>query len=195
MFVTSQSLLQRLTDRADGAAWRRLVDLYEPWLRGWLARQGMQPADAEDVLQDVFVVVSEQLPRFVHNGRPGAFRAWMRAILTHRARHFQRTRRNREGRVASLPPGDWVDQLEDPASALSGEWDREHDRQLVRRLLAGIRPEFGDKTWRVFQMLVLEDRPVAEVAAALGITANSVYVAKATVLARLRAELKGLVDL
>jgi RNA polymerase sigma factor (sigma-70 family) len=195
MDVTSQSLLQRLNDRADAQAWQRLLSVYEPWLRSWLVRQDLQPADVEDVLQDVLVVVSQELRRFVHNGQPGAFRSWLRTILTNRVRHFLRSRKNREGLVAPQPLGDWVEQLADPASALSKQWDQEHDHQLVRRLLASIQPEFNDTSWRVFQMLVLEDRPPAEVASALGITSNAVYVAKSRVLARLRTELHGLIDL
>ncbi len=191
MLATSHSLLERLHDRADDRAWRRLLTVYEPWLRGWLSRHDLQPADVEDVLQEVLVVVSEELPEFVHNGRPGAFRAWLRTILVHRARHFLRGQRNRQ---AALSPTGWLDQLADPDSALSHQWDQEHDQQLVRRSLASIREDFSPTTWQVFQMLVLEDRPAAEVASALGLTPNSVYVAKARVLARLRAELRGLMD-
>jgi RNA polymerase sigma-70 factor (ECF subfamily) len=87
-----------------------------------------------------------------------------------------------------------VEQLADPNSALTRQWDEEHDQQLVRRMLATIQAEFNATTWQVFQMLVLEDRPAAEVAGRLGMTPNAVYVAKAHVLARLRAELSGLVD-
>jgi DNA-directed RNA polymerase specialized sigma24 family protein len=41
---------------------------------------------------------------------------------------------------------------------------------------------------------VLEEVPPAEVAQRLGITTNSVYVAKARVMSRLREEVSGLVD-
>jgi RNA polymerase sigma-70 factor (ECF subfamily) len=193
MTATSPSLLQRLHNRADAQAWQRLTAVYEPWLRGWLSRQDLQAADVEDVLQDVFLTVSENLAVFVHNGRTGAFRSWLRSILTHRVRHFLRTRRNRKDRVATQAVSDWVEQLADPASALAQQWDHEHDREIVRHLLAQIQHEFNDRTWQVFRMLVLEERPAAEVAAELGITANAVYVAKARVLGRLRSELRGLV--
>ena len=72
-----------------------LLTIYEPWLRGWLSRHDLQPADVEDLLQEILVAVSEGLPKFVHNGRPGAFRNWLRTILTNRVRHFLRTQRNR----------------------------------------------------------------------------------------------------
>ncbi len=194
MQATSQSLLERLHDRADHQAWQRLLAVYEPWLRGWLSRHDLQPADVEDVLQDILLVVSDKLPGFVHNGQPGAFRSWLRTILTLRVGHFLRGQRHREAVVSTQLPSDWLDQLADPDSALSRQWDQEHDQQLVRRMLASIQAEFNARTWQVFQLQVLEDRPVAEVAQRLGITANAVYVAKSRVLTRLRAELRGLFD-
>ncbi len=194
MLATSQSLLERLRDRTDGQAWRRLLTIYEPLLRGWLSRADLQPADRDDVLQDVLVVVSEKLPDFVHNGQPGAFRTWLRAILTNRVRHFQRGRRNRQALIALQPLDEWLDQLADPDSALSRQWDQEHDQHLARRLLTSIQAEFNAKTWQVFPLLVLEETPAGEVAQRMGITPNAVYVAKARVLARLREELRGLMD-
>jgi RNA polymerase sigma-70 factor (ECF subfamily) len=194
MLATSPSLLQRLQDRGDRLAWQRLVSVYSPWLRGWLSRHDLQPADVEDVLQDVLLVVSEKLPDFVHNGWPGAFRTWLRTILTHRVRHFLRERRNRQAHVVAEPMPGWLDQLEDGGSDLCRQWDHEHDQHLARRLLASIQPELNPTTWQAFRMLVLEDRRAAEVAEHLGMTANAVYVAKARVLARLREELRGLVD-
>jgi RNA polymerase sigma-70 factor (ECF subfamily) len=194
MIVTSRSLLERLQDRGDAWAWQRLLTAYEPWLRGWLSRAALQPADADDVLQDVLVVVSQKLPEFVHNGRAGAFRTWLRSILTNRVRHFLRTRQNRQALGTPQPLNDWLDQLADPDSALSREWDAEHDRHVARRVLATIQGEFNAQTWEVFRLLVLEEVPAAEVARRLGITPNAVYVAKARVLARLRAELRGLAD-
>ncbi len=179
MLATSHSLPRASTRPRDAQAWQRLLTVYEPWLRGWLSRQELQPADAEDVLQDILVVVSEKLPQFAHNGQPGAFRAWLRMILTNRVRDFLRGRRNQQALISPRPLTDWLEQLTDPNSALSRQWDQEHDQQIVRRLLASIRGEFNPTTWQVFHMLVLQEHPVAEVAQRFGITANAVYVAKA----------------
>ena len=194
MLATSQSLLERLHDRGDTQAWGRLPNVYEPWLRGWLSRHQLQPADVEDVLQDVLLVVSEKLAVFAHNGRPGAFRTWLRTILTQRVRHFLRGQRNRLAVLSPQPLMDWLAQFEDAASDLSRQWDLEHDQQLARRLLASIREEINPTIWQVFQMLVLEDRPVAEVARHFGLTANAVYIARSRVMARLREEARGLMD-
>jgi RNA polymerase sigma-70 factor (ECF subfamily) len=194
MISTSQSLLERLRNRDDGSAWKRLMAIYEPWLRGWLQRTPLQAADCDDIMQSVFTIVSEKIPEFVHNGHSGAFRTWLRSILAFRTRHFLREQRHRPGASSPQSLSDWLEQLSDPHSELSRQWDQEHDQYLVRRMLQSIQPEFNSSTWRVFQLLVLEEVPVAEVAERLGIKPNAVYVAKARVLSRLRAEVRGLVD-
>src|SRR5262245_5176656 len=130
MLTTSRTLLARLQDRQDAQAWHLWISVYEPWLRGWLVGRGLQAADADDVLQNVLMGVRHGLPEFQHNGQPGAFRAWLRAILANQANRFWRSRR----RQTEPPPG-WLDQLADHRSDLSRQWEMEHNRELVRRML------------------------------------------------------------
>ena len=109
MCETSASLLERLRDQPDSAAWTtRLVDLYTPLLRGWLSGRGLQACDVEDLVQDVLAVVVCELPHFRHNRRTGAFRRWLRTILVHRLRDFWRcapqpSAADRRERIAEPP--------------------------------------------------------------------------------------------
>jgi RNA polymerase sigma-70 factor (ECF subfamily) len=189
MLTTSRTLLDRLRDRHDHRAWQLWLTVYEPWLRHCLERHRLQPADVEDLLQAVLVVVSRKLPAFVHSGQPGAFRTWLRRVLVQEVRNFLRGRQ----RQASPTPADWLEQLEDSSSELSRQWDREHDEQVVRRLLAAIQHDFEPRTWEAFRLLVLEDRPGAEVARITGMNLNALYVARSRVLKRLRESVAGLV--
>ena len=62
MDTTSASLLERLRTAGPGAAdWRRLHDLYLPLVRAWVAQAGLT-ADADDLAQDVLVVLVRELP-------------------------------------------------------------------------------------------------------------------------------------
>ncbi len=45
MHETPLSLLERLRLRPDPASWRRLVDLYTPFIRDWLRPLPLPPAD------------------------------------------------------------------------------------------------------------------------------------------------------
>ena len=194
MAETSATLLERLNDRSDSVAWRRLVDLYSPLIKAWLRHHGVSANDAEDLTQDVLGVVVREVSRFRHNGRAGAFRTWLRTITTNCLRQSLRSRRLR---FEPASPPDLVallDQLEDPASDLSARWDREHDRYVLERLLDLIEPEFAATTWQAFRRQIIDGVPAKAVAAELCLTVNAVLIAKSRVLSHLRREADGLVD-
>jgi RNA polymerase sigma-70 factor (ECF subfamily) len=183
---TSASLL----DQARGggaAAWQRLVTLYTPLLHAWLAGAGLQPADRDDLTQRVLEILVRQLPAFDHNGRPGAFRAWLRGIVANLLREHWRGR--------PTPATDSVlSQLADDAAGLSRVWDEQHDRHVLHALMELVRPEFTTPTWQAFRRVALEGVPARTVAEELGLSVNAVLIAKSRVLARLRQEAQGLVD-
>jgi RNA polymerase sigma-70 factor (ECF subfamily) len=56
-----------------------------------------------------------------------------------------------------------------------------------------VRDEFEATTWKAFWETAVEDKPVKDVAAALGVSVGAVYVARCRVMARLR-EAIGQVD-
>ena len=65
---------------------------------------------------------------------------------------------------------------------------------LLAGLLELMQCEFSPKTWKACWEHVVASRSAAEVAAELGISVGSVYVAKSRVLGRLRQELDGLFE-
>jgi RNA polymerase sigma-70 factor (ECF subfamily) len=60
---------------------------------------------------------------------------------------------------------------------------------LFRRGLELIRAEFEERSWQAFWRVAVEGQDPADVAAALGLSRNAVYVAKSRVLRRLREAL------
>lgn len=190
---TSVSLLERLAGSPDDADWRRLNDLYQPLLRAWMARSGVGDADLADLAQEVLLVVFREVGAFERRGL-GAFRGWLRTILANRVRtHFRAAKR----RPAAAGGGDGdrlLDDLESPDSDLSARWNREHDEHVAASLMRRVSGDFAPATWAAFQRHVLEGEPAAAVADGLGLSLNSVLLAKSRVLKRMRAELAGLTD-
>ncbi len=191
---TSQSLLDRARDTGDSTSWRRLTDLYAPWLRRWLRPYVSQPLDVDDITQEVLATVARELPRFQHNQSPGAFRAWLRGIAVNRLREYWRAQRGEAHAVGGDGLFDTLTRLEDPHSDLTLAWDQEHDRHVARSLLDSIRLEFQPATWHAFEAVVLEGRAPQEVARALGLSVNAVLIAKSRVLKRLRQTASGLFE-
>src|SRR5262245_23354421 len=162
-------------------------------IRGWLVRLAVHPQEVDDLTQDVLAVMVRELKNFTPSGRPGSFRGWLRTITANRAREFWRS-----GRLRARAPGgsilEMVEQLEDPASALSAQWDVEHDAHVLRQLLVLMELEFEPQTVQAFRRLVFDGARAAEVSAELSISVASVYTAKSRVLQRLRQEAEGLLD-
>jgi RNA polymerase sigma-70 factor, ECF subfamily len=184
MHTTPLTLLQRLGQSASPEAWRQFVALYTPLLFHWARSRGLQEDDAADLVQDVLVILVQRLPEFQY--QPGkSFRGWMRMVLLNKWRD----------RMAAAAPGqlNGVAEPEAPDGVALLE-EEEYRRYVVGRALRLMQTDFEPTTWQACWETVVGERPVAEVAAALGITVNAVYLAKSRVLGQLRRDLAGLLD-
>ena len=84
-----------------------------------------------------------------------------------------------------------LEQLEDAQSALSQQFDLEHNRTVIRVLLDRVSRQFESATIDVFQLHVVEDCPAEEAARQLGISVATVHTAKSRVLRHLRQNAAG----
>jgi RNA polymerase sigma factor (sigma-70 family) len=194
MNETSLSLLESLRCSPESESWSRLVDLYAPLIKSWALRYELQDSDADDVTQEVLLTASQDLGRFEHAGRPGAFRGWLKAILVNRLRNFWRARNRHAAGKNEVDLDARLARLEDPADEMSRIWNREHDQHVLRRLLALTERHFAPATWKAFCRTALDGAPADEVSRELGISLNAVFIAKSRVLNRLRQESEGLVE-
>jgi len=194
MVETSASLLERLRHQPDAASWERLVGLYTPLLRGWLRRNDVPQVDVDDLVQEVLQVLVRELPKFHYDPTRGCFRGWLRTIVVNRLWMFWRERQSRPLATGDSDLARGLNELEDPHSDLSRQWDREHDAHVARRLLEVIEKDFEAATWQAFRRLVLDGAAAQTVAAEVGISLNAVYLARHRVLRRLREEMRGLTD-
>jgi RNA polymerase sigma-70 factor (ECF subfamily) len=187
MLPTSLSLLDRLKSaRPDGSDWGRLQEIYRPLVLGWLARVPGLGIEAEDLAQEVLVILVREIPRFDRR-REGSFRAWLRQITVNQVRTWRKKRQRRP--MVGLDPTDgFLDRLADPSGDLAREWDKEHDRHVTQKLLSAVRSNFSPTTWEAFEKFALEGLPAAVVAVELGISENAVIRSKFRILKRLREE-------
>jgi RNA polymerase sigma-70 factor (ECF subfamily) len=188
MHTTPISLLQRLRQPGEQEAWQRFTELYTPLLYYWTRRIGLQPQDAADLVQEVFALLVVKLPEFAYE-QGKSFRSWLRTVTFNKWRDQVRRRvetplRADDSAFAALVVPD------------DAEWiaEDEYRQALIRRALQIMQAEFQPTTWKACWEYVVAGRPVAEVAAELGVSPGAVYVAKSRVLSRLRQELDGLLD-
>jgi len=188
MDSTSVSLLEQLRGPEQGPAWARFVHIYTPLLIRWSDRLGVPADDRADLLQEVFLAFHRALPRFRY--QPGrSFRAW---VYTVAANKWWEMCRKKVPIPVAVGDSRWEEPSgDDPATAIS---EAEYRAVLAAQAARLIRGRFSESAWRAFWATAVEDRPAAEVAVELGLTPNAVYLARARVLACLRAELAGLLD-
>jgi RNA polymerase sigma-70 factor (ECF subfamily) len=174
----------------DAAAWDRIVDLYGPMVYGWCRREGLQEADALDVGQEVFRSVYSHLAGF-RRDRPGdTFRGWLRTITRNKVLDARR-----RGQNQPVGGGEAVELLAQlPAAPPAPAEEDSECTAILRRAVELVRDDVEPRTWTAFWQVAIEERPVDEVAAALGISTNAVYLAKSRTLRRLNDLFGEIVD-
>jgi RNA polymerase sigma-70 factor (ECF subfamily) len=190
---TSTGLLHRATLR-EAEAWNKLVSLYGPLVYWWCRRWGLQPSDAENVGQEVFMRVLEKLPDFRGAAGNGSFRGWILQIAHHCVVDHVR---NQD--LASQPAGgsDALEQLRQIPTPASQEKQQLPEDQglLLKQALALLQGQFSQRDIDAFSQLALFGRKPVEVAAALQIKTAAVYAIKSRIVRRLREEFHGLLEL
>ncbi|MCE9561991.1 MAG: sigma-70 family RNA polymerase sigma factor [Planctomycetes bacterium] len=184
MHTTSETLLGQLKRSGGNAAWSRFVHLYSRLIYSWLRKAGLQDSDAADVTQDVFVVLVRELPKFEYDQNK-SFRGWLRTITLNKWRDHCRRR--------GLPINAYVElaELHEQPDLFAA---REYRSHLVEQALGLLRPEFRSETWDAFIRHGVQGLPASDVARDLGLTVGAVYAAKCRVLARLRTDLRDVLD-
>jgi RNA polymerase sigma factor (sigma-70 family) len=185
MTETPVSLLERLCREPDEKLWERFIRLFTPILACWARRLDVAPGDLDDVLQETFSMLVQQLPKF-HLDPNGSFRAWLWTVFRRQVLAW----RKRRGRELPIPAAD-LEALAAP-DALFEATEAEYRRDLLDRALRLVQADFPTQTWQIFLQAAVQGRPAAEIAQEFGVTPNAVYLARARVLARLREELTGL---
>jgi RNA polymerase sigma-70 factor (ECF subfamily) len=182
---TSPTLLRSLFGPGADAAWPTFVERYAPLVADRCRRAGLQPADADDVRQQVFAHLSRALAGFRYD--PGRrFRGYLTRAVDNAIRSRWRALARKPGLV-----GRGGRDLPEPLAALPADLDDVLSEELasVSRVVEAVRFEVGADAWAAFWLTTMDGLSGAEAAARLGKTPSAVYVAKSRVLARLRAAL------
>lgn len=191
---THATLLLRVRDLGDQAAWAEFLERYGPKIYGWCRRQRLQEADAADVTQDVLSKLVAVMQRFEYHPGRGSFRAWLKTV-TRNAIHDVAAKWDQAVRATGSELGhEQLTQLQAPEAIaeLQATLEDEAQQEVLREAEARVRLRVRPHTWEAYQGTAVQQRPSTEIAAALGIPVSEVYVARSRVLKMLRQEVEKL---
>ncbi len=190
--ATSASLLLRLRDRGDHAAWSRFVEVYQPLVHGFARKHGLQEVDAADLAQEVLQAVARSVGRLDYDPRRGSFRGWLFTVVRNQLRDFRERKRRQVQGSGTSGVQQLLNEQAAPPERPEEDWDREYERRLFTWAAEQVRPTVQAATWQAFWRTAVGGRSGQEVARALGMTVAAVYLAKSRVMARLKQEIRQL---
>ncbi len=192
--ATRLSLLVRLRDARDDAAWSQFVELYAPLVYGFARKHGLQDADAADLTQDVLQAVSGGLRKLDYDPRRGSFRSWLFTVARNKLRNFFAAQK-RPGRGAGDTDAQQrLQELPAREDEQTSWWEQEYERRVFTWAADQVRGAFQDSTWQAFWQTAVEGKTGPEVARTLGMTVAAVYLAKGRVMARLKELIRETLD-
>ncbi len=190
--LTRASLLARLGDPSDRAAWQQFVELYGSLVYGFARQRGLQDADAADLTQEVLLAITQKAGRWHYDPRQGSFRGWLYGITRNKIAKFLHRRRGQPIGSGDSDAQQRLAEEPSPEPDLEAVWEREYQQQLFRLAAGQIQKHFAPTTWTAFWRTAVEGAAGAVVAAELGLSVGAVYVARSRVLARLTEQIQQL---
>jgi RNA polymerase sigma-70 factor (ECF subfamily) len=182
---TRASLILRLQNADDAAAWNDFAEIYQPLIYSLARRRGLQEADAFDLTQEVMTRVAKSISQWDPDPKRGSFRGWLATITRNMVVQFFRQNKR-------LPTSGNRTEIQDllnnqPDDSLESEaFDMEHDRQVFAWAANQVKTQFAPNTWTAFWDTAVNGLSVADVAQNLGISHGAVYIARSRVMDRLK---------
>jgi RNA polymerase sigma-70 factor (ECF subfamily) len=191
---TRSTLLSRLKHWDDQEGWREFFETYWKFLYCVAVKAGLSDADARDVVQETVVAVAKGL----RDGRfkvaaGSSFKAWLQLIVRRRvASHLRRGRLPMAEHDSDDDEGSRTPTVERvPAEAnevVIEIWEEEWAKNLADAAIERVKKRVSAKQFQMFDLYVLKEWPVTEVAKTLHANVAQVYLAKHRVTALIRQE-------
>ncbi len=188
---TRYSLIQRLQDGGDDAAWDEFASIYRPMIVRIALRKQLQFDDAEDLAQQVLVLVLKNITKWKTDPARARFRTWLQTVVRN-ATINALSRRPKDQATGGTNSLQQLNESPDKAYAL---WfDLEWQRETLRWVAQQVRGEFESTTWTAFWDTAIEELSAQEVAERIGKSVGAVYIARSRVMQRIKQKLVDLDD-
>jgi RNA polymerase sigma-70 factor (ECF subfamily) len=195
LFPTRSSLLTRLKHWDDHDGWKRFFDTYWRLIYGAAVKSGLSDAEAQDVVQETVISVAKKMDEFKYDPARGSFKGWLLTLTRWRITD-QIRKRDRHGQAGGSQPEDGartfdMESLPDEQGVrLEAIWDAEWQKNLTDAAIERVKRKVGARQYQLFDLHVIKEWPVADVAKTLGVSDCAIYKAKSRISAAIRKEIE-----
>lgn len=186
---TRHSLIQRLQNAGDDAAWEEFTSIYRPIIVRIALRKQLPFDDAEDLAQQVLLLVLKNISKWKTDPARARFRTWLQTVVRNATMNAltRRPKDQASGGTSSLQK---LNQCPDKADSL---WfDLEWQRETLRWVAQQVRGEFESTTWTAFWDTAIEQLSAQEVSERIGKSVGAVYIARSRVMQRIKQRIADL---
>ena len=178
---TRSSVLRAVADTENEAAWNRFFDLYAGFVYSVARSRGLNDADADDVVQNVFADLARNLPTFRYDRAKGRFRSYLAGLVNWRVVDKMKSAKREADLKASYK--------EEVESAVKGdaafeerEWQAAAMEEALRRMKPDVRPEH----YAAFVASVVEGQDTEAVMKLYGLSRDNLYQIRTRLTEKLR---------
>ncbi len=184
---TRASLLMTMRDSGPcQVAWREFYDRYAPAIFRIARLRGFAEHEAEDVVQQVMVVIAKHIDHFDYDTSRGRFRHWVQRVTENKIVDLYRRRLRESREEASL------DDRPDGRPQVDEAWAQAWEVQDMLWCLDGVAEDISPRRLQAFRLYVLEGVSAEETARRLGLTKAHVYVIRNIVINLIRQRMQDL---
>jgi len=189
---TRSSLLGRVKNVDDDESWCAFYSIYTKLIRSQALRAGLRACEAEDVVQETMIEVSNRLQSFHYDRQAGSFRAWLFQLARWRiTNEFQK--RARDLSIESIVPDEKnasdMSALTSPlATGPEESWDREWQQAVFDAALNSLRRKWPPKKYQAIALLLVNQWSVPQTCKVLRMTRTHLYVLRFRALHQLKKE-------
>lgn len=195
--ATRASLLARLRDWDDEGSWQEFFDTYWRLIYRVGIKSGLTQAEAQDAVQDTLLAVAKNIKQFEYDPARCSFKTWLMLIARQRIIWQLRKRLSSvtspNGAVDETSRTSTVERIPDAnAVNLEAVWEQEWRKNLMSAALERVKAKVSPRQYQIFDLYVLQNWPVSDIARTLRTNAARIYLAKHRVSAVLTKEIKQL---
>lgn len=188
---TSPTLLDCLRrNPTNQAAWEEFLKRYGPRIYAWCRRWNLQPADAEEVTQNVLLKLVAKMGSFTYDPSR-SFRSWLKTLAHNAWVDYLQSVQNRG---VGGNDSHAVQRLESIAARddLVQRLEAEFDQELLDEAMTRVRGRVEPQTWEAFRLTSMEGLSGAQAAERIPMKEAMVFIARGRVLKLLREEVQKL---